>query len=131
MILYPHDTSSLTHRDKTFKFPVFTAFKGDYQEMNIRLVADYAGVSIATVSNVIHGKPMVKETTRDKVLKAIQELNYTPNAIAQSLKVRRTKSIGVLISDISNPFFPTMIRGIEDVAKESGYNLILCNTDER
>ncbi|HZG15806.1 MAG TPA: LacI family DNA-binding transcriptional regulator [Candidatus Bathyarchaeia archaeon] len=98
--------------------------------MNIKKVADIAGVSIATVSNVIRGKQVVKEATRQRVLKVIEELNYTPNAVAQSLKARKTDTIGVLISDISNPFFSTIIRGIEDAAKESGYNVILCNTDE-
>ncbi|MGK5508603.1 LacI family DNA-binding transcriptional regulator [Brevibacillus formosus] len=98
--------------------------------MNIKTVAEYAGVSIATVSNVVHGKKIVKASTREKVLKAIHDLNYTPNAIAQSLKARKTNTIGVVISDISNPFFSTIIRGIEDASKESGYNVILCNTDE-
>lgn len=99
--------------------------------INMKKVAEMAEVSIATVSNVVNGKQNVRKETREKVLKAIEELNYTPNFMAQTLKGRgKTNTIGVIISDISNPFFPTIIKGIEDAASANGFNVILCNTNE-
>ncbi|WDC84374.1 LacI family DNA-binding transcriptional regulator [Caloramator sp. mosi_1] len=63
------------------------------------------------------------------MLEAIEELNYKPNAIARSLKINSTKTIGVIIPDISSAFYPEIVRGIEDVAKDFKYNIILLNTD--
>jgi LacI family transcriptional regulator len=94
-------------------------------------VARVAGVSIATVSATINHTAYVSPPLQERVRKAIAEVGYHPDAIARSLKTRTTKTLGLIISDISNPFFTSLIRGIEDVANGRGYTLILCNTDER
>jgi LacI family transcriptional regulator len=92
-------------------------------------VAKHAGVSISTVSLAINKKERVSEELREKVIKAIDELNYRPNGLARSLKSKKSKVIGLIIPDIVNPFFPLMVRGVGDTAKLFGYNIILCNTD--
>lgn len=94
-------------------------------------VADKAGVSITTVSRVINKSPLVKEKTYNKVKAVMEELGYQPNQVARSLRVNETKTIGVVVSNILNPFFTAVVRGIEDVANETNYNIILCNTDEK
>ena len=94
-------------------------------------VAERAGVSATTVSHVINKTRFVSEEVRARVLQAMEELNYQPNAIARSLRQKATHTIGLIISDISNPFFTSLVRGVEDVANKKGYNLILCNTDEK
>lgn len=94
-------------------------------------VAKRAGVSIATVSNVIRGTRRVSEARKERVEAAIKELNYSPNEIARSLKVRQTRMIAMVLPDITNPFFPEMIRGAEDAAFARGYFLLTANTDEQ
>jgi LacI family transcriptional regulator len=94
-------------------------------------VARIAGVSIATVSATINGTANVSPALQEKVRQAIAELGYNPDGIARSLKTRTTRTLGLIISDIANPFFTAVIRGIEDAANERGYTLMLCNTDER
>ncbi len=96
----------------------------------IRDVANRARVSIKTVSRVINDSPMVRESTKERVLKAMKELDYHPNALARSLVTKETRIIGLIIADVTNPYFPELIRGVEDVANDSGYNVFLCNTDE-
>jgi LacI family transcriptional regulator len=93
-------------------------------------VARLAGVSRSTVSLVLNKVTTVKiaPETREKVLKAARELNYHPNVLAQSLKTNRSKIIGLLIPSITNPFFPFIAQGVEDIAVASGYNVFLCNT---
>ena len=93
-------------------------------------VAKQAGVSIATVSHVINETRFVSDETRQKVLDAIMRLNYSPNAVARSLVTSFTHTIGLVISEITNPFFPAVVRGIEDEILGYRYNFILCNTDE-
>jgi len=93
-------------------------------------VAKKAGVSPATVSRALSGARGVSEATRRKVLTVAQELQYSPNYIARSLKKRQTNTIALIISDITNPFFTTLARGVEDRASEYGFNTIFCNTDE-
>lgn len=93
-------------------------------------VAKRAGVSIATVSHVINGTRFVSEETRAKVLAAIDDLNYRPNAIARGLVTNSTRKIGLVISDITNPFFTAVARGVEDEISSHQYNTIFCNTDE-
>jgi len=96
----------------------------------IKDVARLAGVSVATVSHVINGTRPVAPETAAKVWKAIKELDYHPNAVARSLRTRTTHAIGVVVSDITNPFFATLVRGAEDAAIEAGYSIIVCNSDE-
>ncbi|SMP61391.1 LacI family DNA-binding transcriptional regulator [Anoxynatronum buryatiense] len=98
-------------------------------KFNIKDVAKRAGVSISTVSRVINSSKPVKPKTKDRVLEAIEELGYRPNAIARSLKVKHTQSIGIMVPDIANQFYPEVVRGIEDVANMYEYTIFLCNTD--
>jgi len=93
-------------------------------------VARMAGVSTATVSHVINNSRYVSKETGQRVLAAIAALNYRGNGLARMLRSNQTRSIGLLISDIANPFFPDVVRGVEDVASAHGYSVILCNTDE-
>jgi LacI family transcriptional regulator len=94
-------------------------------------VAKRAGVSIATVSNVIRGTKRVTPEVTQRVQAAIRELDYYPNEIARSLKVKQTRMLGIVVPDITNPFFPEIIRGAEDVAFERKYFLVTANTDEQ
>lgn len=93
-------------------------------------VARRAGVSTATVSRVLSGKPHVSDELRERVLETIQELDYRPSRVARSLRVQRSSIIGLIISDIQNPFFTSIVRAVEDVAQQRGYSIILCNSDE-
>lgn len=93
-------------------------------------VAKRAGVSVATVSHVMNATRKVAPETEKRVKKIMEQLDYHPNAVARSLKTQRTHTIGLIVSDISNPFFSTLVRGAEDFAMENGYSLIVCNTDE-
>lgn len=96
----------------------------------IKDVAEVAGVSTATVSRVLSNKPHVRAELRERVLTAVAELDYRPNLVARSLRSQQTKTIGLIVSDIRNPFFTAISRAVEDVAYEQGYSVILCNTDE-
>ena len=96
----------------------------------IREVAKKAGVSPATVSRVISQSGYVSETTRNKVLMTIRELDYRPNIIARSMVTKATHTIGLVVTDITNPFFAQLSRGIEEITWNNGYTLILANTDE-
>jgi DNA-binding LacI/PurR family transcriptional regulator len=92
-------------------------------------LAKLAGVSSGTVSNVISGSTKVSERSRQKVLDAIRILNYQPNLIARSLKTNRTRTLGIVIADITIPFFPKIIRGAECAAREQGYFLIVLDSE--
>lgn len=96
---------------------------------SIKDVAREAGVSIATVSRVLNDVDVVNEETKKKVLAAIKKLGYRPNIVARSLKTQKTKTVGIIIPDISNQFYPEIVRGAEDVANIYDYNIMLCNTD--
>lgn len=97
----------------------------------IKEIARRAKVSIGTVSNVINNSAVVSPRRRERVLAAIRELDYHPNHVARSLKVKRTRMLGMVISDITNPFFPQLVRGAEDVALKHNYLLITFNTDDK
>lgn len=96
----------------------------------IKEVAITAGVSVATVSRVLNQNGYVHEDTRKKVDEAIRQLNYTPNEVARSLYKRKSKLIGLLLPDITNPYFPQLARGVEDQMQENEYRLIFGNSDE-
>ena len=98
--------------------------------VTLKDVAKSAGVSTATVSATLNQSAFVSPELQERVRKAVAELGYHPDGIARSLKKRSTQTLGVLISDITNPFFTAVVRGIEDAANARGYALILCNTDE-
>jgi DNA-binding LacI/PurR family transcriptional regulator len=98
--------------------------------VNIVRVAERAGVSISTVSRVLNDTSYpVKPATRQKVEQAIEELGYRPNHLARGLLLKKTSTIGLVIPDIANPYYPGLSRGVEDVASEHQYNIIFCNTD--
>jgi DNA-binding LacI/PurR family transcriptional regulator len=92
-------------------------------------VAKAANVSIATVSQVINNKGRISEKTKKKVHKVMEELNYQPNILASALMGKQTKTIGLLIPDLANPFFSELARSIEDSGHEFGYNIVICSTD--
>lgn len=96
----------------------------------IKEVAERAQVSVGTVSNVLSGKSVSPRLHR-RVLAAIRQLDYHPNHVARSLKTKQTKLLGMVVSDITNPFFPLAVRGAEDAAWKEHYLLITLNTDDR
>jgi len=93
-------------------------------------VARESRVSVFTVSAVVNQKAHVGKKLRDRVEAAIRNLDYRPNLLARSLAKQRTHTIGMVVTDISNPFFPLVVRGAEDAAQKHGYNLLLCNSDD-
>src|SRR5580704_3195871 len=93
-------------------------------------VARESKVSVFTVSAVINNKTHVGKKLRERVEEAIHRLNYRPNLLARSLAKQRTHTIGMVVTDIANPFFPMVVRGAEDAAQKRGYNLLLCNSDD-
>lgn len=97
----------------------------------IKEVARQAGVSVGTVSNVISGTVGVSKLLRERVLQAARELDYHPNHVARSLKIRQTNMLGMVISDITNPFFPQLVRGAEDAAWRHNYVLMTFNSDDQ
>lgn len=92
-------------------------------------IAKEAGVSSATISRVLNNSSYVKDETREKVLKIIEEMNYVPSAIARSLSKRETNSIGVIVPDITNSYFGEIIKGISEITEELGLSIILFNTN--
>ena len=97
--------------------------------MTIKDVAKRAGVGIATVSRTLNGSPQVSPETAARVLKVIEELGYRPNSTAQSLVSGRSHMLGLVVSDITNPFFPELVQGFEDVAVENGYDVLVASTN--
>jgi len=96
----------------------------------IRDVASLAGVAPITVSRVINNNGYVTEDTRQRVNHAIKELGYMPNTLARSLRSHKTHMLALILTDITNPFWTTVARGVQDAASDAGFNVILCNTDE-
>lgn len=93
-------------------------------------VAEFAGVSAATVSRVLNNVSTVDPVLAERVRAAVDHLGYRSNGVARSLRRRRTDVWALIISDISNPFFTSVARGVEDVAQRAGYSVVLCNSDE-
>ncbi|MBF8192537.1 LacI family DNA-binding transcriptional regulator [Nonomuraea sp. K274] len=98
--------------------------------LKIQDVARHAGVSAATVSRVLNGRSTVNPELAARVHAAVRELGYRPNGVARNLRRRQTTLWAVLISDVGNPFFTSLVRGVEDGGREFGYSVVLCNTDE-
>ncbi|MCJ8014110.1 LacI family transcriptional regulator [Paenibacillus sp. KQZ6P-2] len=94
-------------------------------------VAREAGVSIATVSNVVNGKGKLSKQKRDHILKIMEELEYRPSMIAAALTGKKTYTIGLLVPDISNPFFAEIARAVEEQGHHRGYSVIICSTDNQ
>ncbi len=97
--------------------------------VTIRDVARRAGVGVATVSRVLNGTGYVKAETRERVLAAAAELGYVPSQLARGLVRRLSGTVGLVVPDITNPFFPLITRGVEDAASEAEYTVFLCNSD--
>ena len=93
-------------------------------------VAKEAGVSVSTAARVLSGSGYAAEDTRQLVLAAAQQLGYVPNQIARSLRTRQTRTIGLLIGDVENSFYSVIARNVEAVAKDAGYHVVLCNSDD-
>ena len=96
----------------------------------IKEVAKLAGVSISTVSRTLSGNAFVEEETKNKVLKAIKELDYRPNQMARSLRVGKTNTFALMIPDINSLYYPMLMKSVERYVKEKNYALMLCNDDE-
>jgi LacI family transcriptional regulator len=93
-------------------------------------VARRAGVSTATVSRVLSGVGRARPETRERVLDAVRALEFRPSLVARSLKRRATLTFGLIVTDIENPYFPQLVRAVEDAANAEGYAILLCNADE-
>lgn len=97
---------------------------------SIKDVAEAAGVSTATVSRVLTNKPHIRPELRARVQAAVEQLHYRPNLVARNLRSNQSNTIGLIVSDIRNPFFTAISRAVEDAAYERGFSVVLCNTDE-
>ncbi|HEY2729627.1 MAG TPA: LacI family DNA-binding transcriptional regulator [Polyangia bacterium] len=95
----------------------------------LRDVARRAGVSPMTVSRVVNGSANVRPATRRRVERAVAELDFVPNDVARGLMYSRTGTLGIIVPDISNPFFSILVRGAETVARRAGYRVVLCNSE--
>lgn len=98
--------------------------------VTIKDIAREVGISTTTVSRALNNKDAISPSTRKRILELAKQMDYTPNAIARGLKASRSATIGVVITDISDPFFPPIVKGIEKAARQEDYHLILSNTDE-
>jgi len=101
------------------------------KKVNIDDVAKLAEVSKSTVSKVFSNDERISQTTRDKVLEVARRLDYRPSLVPGALKTGKTKAVGLILPNVMNPFFPGIIKGVEDVAVENGYMVVFCNSDER
>lgn len=97
--------------------------------VTIKEIAQRADVSIGTVSNVLNGLPTVRKESRERVLEAVQALGYEPSLLGRALRKDKTNIIVMIVPDITNPFFPGAVRGAEDIAFQSGFRVVLCNSD--
>ena len=100
------------------------------RRVTIKDVARAAGVSRQTVSRAINDKGEISPATRNRVMEAVCALDYRPSRVARGLATRRTRTIGLVVPDITNPFFPEIARGVQDVARCEDHSVFLCNTDE-
>src|SRR5260370_960721 len=98
--------------------------------VSIKDVAEADGVSTATVSRVLSNGLHVRPEVRERVMAAVERLGYRPNLVARSLRSQQSSTIGLIVSDISNPFFTAISRAVEDSAYEQGFSVLLCTTDE-
>ena len=99
------------------------------KRVTIKDVAELAGVSRQTVSRAINDKGEISPATKERVMDAVEQLGYRPNRLAQGMVTQRTRTVGLVVPDITNPFFPEVARGVQDLARLNEYNVVLCNTD--
>jgi DNA-binding LacI/PurR family transcriptional regulator len=100
------------------------------RHVTLRDVADYAGVSVTTVSNVVRDWPYVSPAMRERVQEAIKKLGYSPHVVAQGLRTGQTQALAFIVPDLSNPYFAEMVSTAEDVAQQYGYTLLVFNSHE-
>ena len=98
--------------------------------VTLKDIGKEVGVSATTVSRALNNKPDISYQVKQKIKEVAERLGYSPNALARSLKAKKTSSIGVLIADIADPFFAPIVKGIENTARQMGYSIILCDTGE-
>jgi len=101
-----------------------------HKKITIKDIARMANVSHTTVSRALNNKSRIHPETKEKILSIVRKLNYQPNFIARSLVMKRTKTLGLVITTIANPFYIELAQGIETMARELGYNIILCSTNQ-
>src|SRR3954468_10610412 len=99
-------------------------------QTTMKRIAGELGVSVTTISKVLNNHGDISEATRDRVLAKVAELGYQPNAVARSLTLRRTHTIGIVIPDLMHSFFVEIVAGLEAVASARGYGLLLCSSNE-
>jgi DNA-binding LacI/PurR family transcriptional regulator len=92
---------------------------------NMKQIAKMAGVSLGTVSHVLNSSATVREPLRKRVMEAVEAVGYQPSQLARGLRRDKTNMIGMVIPDVTNPFFPAVVRGAEDIAFANGYRLML------
>lgn len=124
-----HETSPQVSRG--YDEPVTDSAKPPHVKASLKTIAREAGVSTSTVSRTFSRPDLISEVTRERVHLVARRLGYQPNKLARSLATGRTSAIGVLVSDITNPFFPPLVRAAEDRAYERGYALLLMDADEK
>src|SRR4051812_35381600 len=96
--------------------------------VTLRDVAQRCGVSVSTVSAVVNGAEWVSESTRDRVQRAVEEMGYLPNPLARSLKMQRGYAVGVIASDLTNPFFTEVVRSLSHALRDDDHALFLCDS---
>src|SRR6266850_4256004 len=99
-------------------------------QTTMKRIAGELGVSVTTISKVLNNHGDISEATRDRVLAKIEELGYQRNAVARSLTLRRTHTLGIVIPDLMHSFFVEVVAGVESVASARGYGLLLCSSNE-
>src|SRR3712207_1640360 len=105
-------------------------FRRSMGSTTMKRIAAELGVSVTTVSKVLNDQPDIGPVTRERVLAKVAELGYRPNAVARSLTLRRTHTLGVLIPDLMHSFFVEIVAGIESITSARGYGLLLCSSGE-
>ena len=108
---------------------LYAGGEGGYGLTTIRDVARHAGVSTATVSATLSGRLFVSEVLRQRVMQSVAALNYSPNAMARSLKGGVTRLVGLVIPDVTNPFYTELVHDLQDHARADGHSVLLCVTD--
>lgn len=104
--------------------------KIDMEKLTIKRIAELSGFSTATVSRVINNKGRYSENTRKKIMKIIEEYDYRPDGVAKSLRTRRSKTIGIVVPDITNEFYAQLVLAIENYCEPKGYSVFICNSGE-
>lgn len=97
--------------------------------VTIKDLAQKSGYTVATISRALNNNPLVAEKTRKRILEIAGEIGYTPNALARGLVTQTTSSVGIMVPDITNPYFPTIVKAAQDTLKQRGYFTIVCNSD--